>query len=79
MIPVVSYFHGDFIPLLLLANEEGTVADMAAACAAEVVGKRVAPKDAQLWVEYQDQRLDGQTIVSAAGIGPMDTVYVGYA
>ena len=80
MIPLVGYFTGDFIPQLFLCDENGSVAELAEACAAHVVGLRVAPREGgKLQVEHNDKVIDDDGVtVNSAGIAPMDVVYVGY-
>ena len=78
MMPYLGYFDGDFIPLLFLGDETGTVGQLVDAFAEHVVDIRVARRDAEYFARHNGSDLDlGQT-VAAAGIGPLDTVYMGF-
>ena len=79
MIPVVTYFLGDIIPTVGLADEQWTVEQLAAELAVHAVGRRVAPRDERIQVTFDGNELDPQATVSGAGIGPLDAVYLAYS
>jgi toluene monooxygenase system protein B len=78
-IPVVSLFRGDFLYNLVLIEDTDTVATVAEKCAAHSVGRRVAPSDAPLQVEYGGSFVDTTATAAEIGIVPMGEVIVSYA
>jgi toluene monooxygenase system protein B len=78
MIPVVSYFQGDIVPTVSLADELGSVEKLATECAVHSVGRRVPPRDQPIQVTFNGEVLDPRTRVSDAGIHPLDAIYLAY-
>lgn len=78
-IPVVSLFRGDFLYNLVLIEDTDTIAALAEKCAAHSVGRRVAPSDAPMRVEYGGSFVDTTTTAAEIGIVPMGEVIVSYA
>jgi hypothetical protein len=78
MMPFLGYFNGDFIPLLFLGDETGTVGQLVDTFAEHVVDIRVARRSGEYFARHNGRDLDLSQTVTAAGIGPLDTVYMGY-
>lgn len=78
MIPINALFGTDFVSLLVLVATTDTMATVSEKVAANVVGKRIAPRDAAIAVYYQDQRVPRDWTVAQAGITPRSFVFVDY-
>lgn len=77
--PIVSHFRGDLLYGLTLIEDTATIDEVAQACAAHSVGRRVAPQDRPLEVVHRGRVLDGGLTAAEAGLEPMTDVIVGYA
>ncbi|HVR64432.1 MAG TPA: toluene-4-monooxygenase system B family protein [Polyangia bacterium] len=77
-IPLNALFGTDFVSLLVVVLSTDTMAEVSAKVAANVVGKRVAPRQAEMAVYYKDERVPAAQTVAEAGIGPMQFVFVDY-
>jgi hypothetical protein len=55
-----------------------TMTEVSKKVAANVVGKRIAPRAAEMAVYYRDQRITGEKTVAEAGIAPLQFVFVDY-
>jgi len=78
-VPINAMFEGDFVTQLVLVLDTDTVDAAAQKVAAQVVGRRVAPRDAGLAVRHAGRAVPGDLTVAEAGIGPLDVVFVGWA
>ena len=78
-VPVNAMFEGDFVTQLVLVLDTDTVDAAAQKVAAQVVGRRVAPRDAGLAVRHYGKAVPGDLTVAQAGIAPLDVVFVGWA
>jgi toluene monooxygenase system protein B len=78
-VPVNAMFEGDFVTQLVLVLDTDTVDAAAHKVAAQVVGRRVAPRDAGLAVRHDGKAVPGDLTVAQAGIAPLDVVFVGWA
>jgi hypothetical protein len=72
-------FSGDFVSQLVTLQDTDTVDQAAWKIAAQVVGRRVPPRDAGLVVRLDGRVLPGDITVAASGICALDTVNVGWA
>lgn len=77
-VPVNALFGTDFVSLLVVVLSTDTMAEVSAKVAANVVGKRVAPRRAEMAVYYRDERVPVERTVEEAGIAPMQFVFVDY-
>ncbi len=77
-IPINALFGTDFVSLLVVVLSTDTMAEVSAKVAANVVGKRIAPRKAAMGVFYRDQRVPRERTVDEAGITPMQFVLVDY-
>ncbi len=77
-IPVNALFGGDFVTLLVVVLSTDTMEDVTRKVAANVVGKRVAPRRAEMAVYYRDELVPKDWTVERAGITPMQFVLVDY-
>lgn len=78
-VPINAFFQDDFVTQLVLVLDTDTVDEAAQKVAAQVVGRRVAPRDTGLVVTFEGRALPGDVTVADAGIGPLDNVNVGWA
>ena len=78
-VPINAKFDNDFVTLLVLVLDTDTLEEAAIKVARHVVGRRVPPRDAGLVVRVDGKPLPGGLTVAEAGIGPLDTVQVGWA
>jgi hypothetical protein len=78
-VPVNAVFSGDFVSQLVSLQDTDTVDQAAWRIAAQVVGRRVPPRDAGLLVRLDGRVLPGDVAVAASGIRPLDTVDVSWA
>lgn len=78
MVPVNALFGSDFVTLLVPVMTTDTMAEVAAKVAAHVVGKRIAPRNAEMAVYHRDKLVPKETTVAEAGIAPMQFVFVDY-
>ena len=77
-IPLNALFGTDFVTLLVVVLSTDTMAQVSEKVAANVVGKRVAARPADMAVYFRDERVPQETTVAEAGIKPMQFVYVDY-
>jgi toluene monooxygenase system protein B len=77
-VPVNALFGSDFVSLLVLVMTSDTMTQVAEKVAANVIGKRVARRDAPMAVYYRDRRVPDDWTVERAGITPMQFVLVDY-
>lgn len=77
-VPINALFGSDFVSLLVVVSSTDTMAEVSAKVAANVIGKRIAPRDAPMAVFYRDERVPAEQTVAQAGITPMQFVFVDY-
>ncbi|HEX2733646.1 MAG TPA: toluene-4-monooxygenase system B family protein [Polyangiaceae bacterium] len=77
-IPLNALFGTDFVSLLVVVLSSDTMAQVCEKVAANVVGKRVAPRELAMAVYFQDRRMPDDWSVARAQIGPMQFVFVDY-
>jgi hypothetical protein len=77
-VPINALFGSDFVTLLVVVLTTDTMAEVSRKVAANVVGKRVAPRDAEIAVYFRDELVPRGRTVAEAGIGPMQFVFVDY-
>lgn len=77
-IPINALFGMDFVSLLVVITSADSIAEVGEKVAANVVGKRVAPRSASKAVYFQGRRLPGDWTVEQAGITPLSFVHVDY-
>jgi hypothetical protein len=75
MIPLYAFLQGDTLGLLILAEEEETVASLARKVVAAAT-VRVAPPKGDLVVMRDDRALDARVTVTAAGLEALDRIDV---
>jgi toluene monooxygenase system protein B len=78
LVPLNAIFADDFVQILVPVTTASTVAEVAAAVAAHVEGKRVRALPYDKVVFHHGKRLAPDLTVAAAGIGPLDHVRVEY-
>jgi hypothetical protein len=78
-VPVNAMFEGDFVTQLVVVLDTDTVEEAARKVAAQVVGRRVAPRDAGLVVRHAGTVVPGDVTVAESGISALDIVTVGWA
>ncbi len=77
-VPINALFGTDFVSLLVVVLTTDTMAEVSEKVAANVVGKRVARRDAPMAVYYEDRLVPCDWTVARAGIAPLQFVYVDY-
>ena len=77
--PVNALFEDDFITQLVVVRDTDTVDQAARKVAAQVVGRRVPPRDAGLVVRFDGMAVPGDITVAESGISALDVVNVGWA
>jgi toluene monooxygenase system protein B len=77
-VPINALFGMDFVSLLVVVLSTDTMAQLSEKVAANVVGKRIARRDAPMAVYYRDELVPHDWTVARAGIAPMQFVYVDY-
>jgi toluene monooxygenase system protein B len=77
-VPINALFGTDFVSLLVVVLTTDTMAEVSQKVAANVVGKRIAPRNADMVVYYQDELVPKERTVEEAGIRPMQFVFVDY-
>jgi hypothetical protein len=77
-VPINALFGADFVSLLVVVLTTDTMGQVSEKVAANVVGKRVAPRDAPMAVYYRDALVPSDRTVAQAGISPMQFVFVDY-
>lgn len=78
-VPINAMFEDDFVTQLVLVLDTDTLDEAARKVAAQVVGRRVPPRDAGLVVRFDGKVVPGSTTVAQSGISPLDIVNVGWA
>ena len=78
LVPLNAIFATDFVQILVPVTTANTMAEVAAAVAHHVEGKRVRALPYDKVVIYQGERLPADMTVAAAGIKPLDHVTVEY-
>ena len=77
--PVNAMFENDFFTQLVGFLDTNTVEEAARKVAAQVVGRRVPPRDAGLVVRLGGTVVPGDLTVAESGISALDVVNVGWA
>ena len=77
--PVNAMFEGDFVTQLVVVRDTDTVDQAASKVAAQVVGRRVPPRDAGLVVRHDGGVVPGDLTVAESGISALDVMNVGWA
>jgi len=72
-------FSGDFVSQLVVVPDTDTMDQAARKVAAQVVGRRVPPRDAGLVVRHDGRVVPGDVTVAESGISALDIVNVGWA
>ncbi|HWM98609.1 MAG TPA: toluene-4-monooxygenase system B family protein, partial [Streptosporangiaceae bacterium] len=78
-VPVNAMFENDFVTQLVVVLDTDTVEEAARKVAAQVVGRRVSPRDAGLVVRHAGTVVPGGITVAESGIAALDIVTVGWA
>ncbi len=78
LVPLNAIFATDFVQILVPVTTANTMAEVAAAVAHHVEGKRVRALPYPKIVIYQGERLPDDVTVADAGIKPLDHVTVEY-
>jgi hypothetical protein len=78
-VPVNAIFDSDAFTQLVTVLDTDTVEEAARKVAAQVVGRRVAPRDAALVVRHAGAVIPGDVTVAESGISALDIVSVGWA
>ena len=78
-VPVNALFSGDFVSQLVVLRDTDSVDQAARKVAAQVVGRRVPPRDAGFVVCLDGHVLPGNVTVAESGISALDVVNVGWA
>ena len=78
LVPLNAIFATDFVQILVPVTTANTMAEVAAAVAHHVEGKRVRALPYDKVVIYQGERMPAEMTVAAAGIRPLDHVTVEY-
>jgi len=78
LVPLNAIFATDFVQILVPVTTANTMAEVAAAVAYHVEGKRVRALPYDKVVIYNGERLPADLTVAAAGIKPLDHVTVEY-
>lgn len=79
MFPVQGVVEGDFVVVLVTADNEAPMTEVAQAIAHHGVGKRVPAQDRPLKVRYQGKVLSDDATILSTGCAPMDVLEVIYA
>ncbi len=78
-VPVNAMFENDMVTQLVVVLDTDTVEEAARKVAAQVVGRRVSPRDAGLVVRHAGTVVPGDVTVAESGISALDIVNVGWA
>lgn len=79
MFPFQGIVEGDFVVVLVTADDEEPMSEVAKAIAHHGIGTRVAAQDRPLKVRYQGRILDDSATIASTGCAPMDVLEVVYA
>jgi len=77
-VPVNALFDGDIVTQLVFLTDTDTVEEAAGKVAAQVVGRRVPPRDGRLVVRLDGQVVPGNATVAESGISARDFINVGW-
>ncbi|MGH3199991.1 MAG: toluene-4-monooxygenase system B family protein [Streptosporangiaceae bacterium] len=77
-VPVNAMFEDDFVTQLVLVLDTDTMDEAARKVAAQVVGRRVPPRNAGLVVRFDGKVVPGDLTVAQSGISALDIVNVGW-
>src|SRR5215472_6278809 len=77
-VPINAMFEDDFVTQLVLVLDTDTIDEAARKVAAQVVGRRVPPRDAGLVVRFDGKVVPGGITVAQSGISPLDIVSVSW-
>jgi toluene monooxygenase system protein B len=77
-VPLNAVFATDFVQILVAVTTASTMAEVAAAVAHHVEGKRVRARPFPKVVIHNGRKLPAETTVAEAGIAPLDHVAVEY-
>jgi toluene monooxygenase system protein B len=78
LVPLNAVFATDFVQILVPVTTANTMAEVAAAVAYHVEGKRVRARPYDKVVLYHGERLPAEMTVAAAGLKPLDFIAVEY-
>ena len=78
LVPLNAIFATDFVQILVPVTTANTMAEVAAAVAYHVEGKRVRALPYDKVVIYRGERMPADMTVAAAGLQPLDHVTVEY-
>ena len=78
LVPLNAVFATDFTQILVSVTTANTIAEVAAAVAYHVEGKRVRALPYDKVVIHNGERLPADMTVAAAGIKPLDHIAVEY-
>lgn len=78
-VPINAKFDNDLLMQLVLVLDTDTVEEAARKVAHHVVGRRIRPRDAGLVLRVDGKPVPSGLTVAEAGIGPLDSVFVGWA
>jgi len=77
--PVQGVVEGDFVVVLVTADDAAPMTEVAQAIAHHGIGTRVAAQDRPLKVRYHGTILDDSATIAGSGIAPMEVLEVVYA
>lgn len=75
-VPINAMFENDFVTQLAVVLDTDTMDEVAAKVAHHVVGRRQPDRGLPMVVKFQGQVVPANTTVAAAGIAPLQNVYV---
>jgi toluene monooxygenase system protein B len=78
LVPLNAIFATDFVQILIPVTTANTMAEVAAAVAHHVEGRRVRALPYEKVVLYRGERLPAEMTVAAAGLQPLDHIAVEY-
>jgi toluene monooxygenase system protein B len=78
LVPLNAIFATDFVQILVPVTTANTMAEVAAAVAHHVEGKRVRALPYPKVVLHNGRKLPGEMTVAEAGIAPLDHIAVEY-
>lgn len=78
MFPFQGITEGDFVVVLILADDGDPMTEVAKAIAHHGVGTRVAAQDRPLKVRYRGRVLADDATIASTGVAPMDILEAVY-
>jgi toluene monooxygenase system protein B len=78
LFPVQGIVEGDFVVVLVTADDTDPMTVVAQTIAHHGIGTRVAAQDRPLRVRYQGTVLDDAATIASTGCAPMDVLEVVY-